>query len=228
LDLVEETSDSSVENANLFLSNHGHVLLLLQEFSQFLSSVEQVLGGSVQVRTELGEGSDLSVLGELELKRTGDLLHSLDLGSGSDTGHRKTDVNGGSDTLVEKLSFQEDLSIGNGDDISGDIGGHITSLGLNDGESSEGTTSVLVAHLGGSLEKTRVQIEDVTGVGLSSRRSSQKKRHLTVSNGLLGQIVIDDKTMSSTVSEELSDSAAGVRGQELKRSGLGSGSGNND
>jgi hypothetical protein len=87
---------------------------------------------------------------------------------------------------------------------------------------------VLVAHLGGSLEKTRVQIEDVTGVSLSSRRSSQKKRHLTVSNGLLGQIVIDDKTMSSTVSEELSDSTAGVRGQELKRSGLGSGSGNND
>lgn len=81
LDLIEETSDTSVEDAHLFLSDHGHVLLLLKEFSEFLTSVEQVLGGGVQVRTELGEGSDLSVLGKLKLEGTGDLLHSLDLGS---------------------------------------------------------------------------------------------------------------------------------------------------
>lgn len=39
LDLVEETSNTGVEDANLLLSNHGNVLLLLQEFSELLTSV---------------------------------------------------------------------------------------------------------------------------------------------------------------------------------------------
>ena len=81
LDLIEEATDTSVEDANLLLSDHGHVLLLLEELSELLTSVEEVLGGGVEIGTELGEGGDLSVLSELELKRTGDLLHGLDLGS---------------------------------------------------------------------------------------------------------------------------------------------------
>ena len=42
-------------------------LLLLQEFSELSSSVQELLGGSVQIRSELREGSDLSVLGEFQL-----------------------------------------------------------------------------------------------------------------------------------------------------------------
>lgn len=44
LDLIEETSDTSVEDANLLLSNHGNVLLLLKEFGKLLTSVEEMLG----------------------------------------------------------------------------------------------------------------------------------------------------------------------------------------
>lgn len=167
-----------------------------------------MLGGGVEVGTELGEGSDFSVLGKLELERTGDLLHGLDLGGRSDSGHRETDVNGGSDTLIEEFSLQEDLSISNGDHIGGDIGGHITSLSLNDGEGSQRTTSVLVGHLGCSLEETRMQIEHITWVGLSSGGSSEKEGHLSVGDGLLGEIVIDDEAMLSVVSEELTDGAS--------------------
>jgi len=89
-----------------------------------------------------------------------DLLHGLDLSSGSDTRDGKTDVNGRTDTLVEQLSLQEDLTIGDGNDVGWDIGRHITTLGLNDGKGSEGTTSVFVVHLGGTLEETRVEVED--------------------------------------------------------------------
>lgn len=185
LDLIKETTDTSVEDANLLLSEHGNVLLLLEELGELLTSVEKMLSGSVEIRTELGEGGNLSVLSELELERTGDLLHGLDLGGGTDTGHRETDVNSGTDTLVEELSLQEDLSIGNGDHIGGDIGGHITSLGLNNGEGSEGARAVGVVHLSSTLEKTRVEIEDITRVGLTTRRTSQKERHLSVSDGLL-------------------------------------------
>ena len=228
LQLVEETSDTSVENADLLLSGHGDVLLLLEELSELLTSVEELLSGGIKIGTELGEGSDLSVLGKLELEGTGDLLHGLDLGSGTDTGHGKTDVNGGADTLVEELSLQEDLTVGNGDNVGGDIGGHITSLGLNDGEGSEGTGTVVLVHLSCTLEETGMEIENITGVSLTTRRSSQKEGHLSVGNGLLGEIVVDDEGVLGVVSEVLTNSASGVGGQELERSGLGGGSGDHN
>ena len=137
LDLIKISSDTGIEDANLLLSGHWHILSLLEELSELLTSVQQLLRGGIKVGTELGEGGDLSVLGKIELHGTGHLLHGLDLGGGADSGHGKTDVNGWSDTLVEELSFQEDLSIGNGDDIGWDIGGHITGLGLNNWEGSK-------------------------------------------------------------------------------------------
>jgi hypothetical protein len=65
-----------------------------------------------------------------------------------------------------------------------------------------------------------VEIEDITWVSLSAGGSSQEERHLSVSDGLLGQIVIDDQAVLSVVSEVLTDGAAGVRSQELERSSL--------
>jgi hypothetical protein len=54
----------------LFFSWHWNVLLLLKEFSQFLTSVKELLSGGIKIGTELSEGSDLSVLGELKLHGT--------------------------------------------------------------------------------------------------------------------------------------------------------------
>ena len=228
LDLVEEATHTGVEDANLLLGGHGDVLLLLEELGELLASVEQVLGRGVEIRAELGEGSDLSVLGELELQRTGDLLHGLDLGGGADTGHRETDVNGGADTLVEELGLEEDLPVGDRDHIGGDVGGHITGLGLDDGKGGQGAATVGVAHLGCTLEQARVQIEDVTGVGLTTGGSSQQKGHLSVGNGLLREIVVDDEAVLARVSEELADGAAGVGSEELQGSSLGGGGSHDD
>jgi hypothetical protein len=187
-------------------------LLLLEELGKTLTTAEGLLGSSVQVGTELGESGNLTVLGQEELQGTSDLLHGLDLGSGTDTGDRETDVNGGADTLVEELTLQEDLSVflqgqqcreernenahtSDRNDVGRDVGRHISSLSLNDGKGSEGTTTELVVHLGGTLEKTRVEVEDVTGVGLTTRGTTEKQRHLTVGDGLLGQIVVDDESV---------------------------------
>jgi hypothetical protein len=52
--------------------------------------------------------------------------------------------------------------------LVGIVSGHITTLGLNDGKGSQGTSTVGLVHLGGTLEETRVQVENVTGVGLTS------------------------------------------------------------
>lgn len=131
------------------------------------------------------------------------MLHGLELGSGTDTRDGQTDVDGGTDTLVEELSLQEDLAISDGNDVGRNVGRDITTLGLNDGQSSHGTTAKGLVHLGGTLEKTRVEVEDITGVGLTSGRTTEEERHLTVGNGLLGEIVEDDKSVLASVTEVL-------------------------
>lgn len=144
-----------------------------------LTTGQGLLGGGIQIGTELGEGGDLTVLGQEELQGTSDLLHGLELGSGTDTRHGQTDVDGRSDTLEEQLGLQEDLAVGDGNDVGGNVGRHVTTLGLNDGQGSHGATTVLVVHLGGTLEETRVQVEDVTGVSLTSGGTTEQQRHLT-------------------------------------------------
>ena len=167
------------------------------------TTVEGLLGGSIKIGTELSEGGDLTVLGQEKLERTSDLLHGLELSGGTDTRHGQTDVDGGADTLVEELGLQEDLTISDGNDVGGNVGGHITTLGLDDGQSSQGATAVLVVHLGGTLQETRVEVENVTGVGLTSGGTPQKQGHLTVGDSLLGEIVEDEDGVLAVVTEPL-------------------------
>ena len=77
-----------------------------------------------------------------------------------------------------------------------------------------------VVHLSSTLEETRVEIEDITGVGLTTGGSSEEEGHLSVSDGLLREIVIDDQGVLAVISEVLTDGAAGVGSQELKRGSL--------
>merc|ERR1719464_2092046 len=228
IDLVQESPDTAVDDGDLLLDGHGHVLTLLQQLSQPHASAQQLLGGSVKIGTELSESSDLSELGQLELHGTSDLLHRLGLSSRTNTGHGQTDVDGGSDTLVEQLCLQEDLSVSDGNDIGGDVGRHVTGLGLNDGQSGEGAATHGVTHLGSSLQQTGVEVENVTGVGLTTGRTSQQQRHLSVGHGLLGQVVEDDDSVHAVISEVLSHGHSGVGSEVLQGSGVRGGGGHHD
>jgi hypothetical protein len=169
------------------------------------TTAKGLLGGSIKIGTELGESSDLTVLGQEELQGTSDLLHGLELGSGTDTRYGQTDVDGRSDTLVEQLSFQEDLAVSNGNDVGGNVSRDITTLGLDDREGSHGTATKFVVHLGSTLQQTGVEVEDITGVGLTSGRTTEQQGHLTVGDSLFGQIVINDESVLAVISEVLSD-----------------------
>ena len=228
LDLVQVATDTSVQNTGLVFDSHGHVLLLLEELGQFLTSVKELLGGSIQIGAELSESGDLTILGELELEGTSKLLHGLDLGGGADTRDRKTDVDGGADTLMEELGLEEDLAVRDGDHIGGDVSGHITSLSLDDGKGSQRAGAVSLVHLGCALEQTRMEIEDIAGVGLTTGGSTQEQGHLAVGDGLLGQIVVDDEGVLRVVTEVLADGAARVGGQELEGRGVGGGCSDHD
>ena len=212
LDAVSVTPHAHEQRDDDVLHLHGHVLVLLQQLVETHSTVKLSLGGGIEIGTELGEGSDLTVLGELQLHGTSHLLHSLDLRGRPHTGHGQTHVNGGTLALIEQLRGQENLSVGNRNHISRDVGRHITSLGLNNGQGGEGAVARRVAHLGRSLEETGVQVEHVTGVGLTARGTTQKERHLAVSHGLLGEIVVEDHGVLAVVSEVLTHGTSRVRG----------------
>ena len=59
VDLVQESPDTAVDDGHLLLDGHGHVLALLQQLGQSHTSVQQLLGGGVKIRSELGESCDL-------------------------------------------------------------------------------------------------------------------------------------------------------------------------
>jgi hypothetical protein len=65
--LVQETTDTSVQNAYLFGSGHGDILVLVKELSELFSSEEELLGSGIQIRTELGKRGNLTILGKIEL-----------------------------------------------------------------------------------------------------------------------------------------------------------------
>jgi hypothetical protein len=180
------------------------------------TTVKSLFCCGIQIGTELGESSDLTVLGQEKLQGTSNLLHGLELGSGTDTRDRKTDVNGRSDTLVEEFGLQEDLSISNGNDVCWDIGGHITTLCLDKWESSQGTTAVLIGHLGGTLQKTGVEVEDISWVSLTSGWATEKERHLAIRDGLFGKIVVDDESVHSVITEVFTEGSTRKRCDVLK------------
>lgn len=242
---VEKAVHTSKDKRNHLVDSHGLVLFLLEQFGETFTTAESLLGSSVQIRAELGEGSNLTVLSQEELQATSNLLHCLELGSRADARHRETDVNSWPDTFVEELRLQENLSVGDGNDIGGYISRHISTLRLDNGKSCKRTTPVLIVQLGSTLQKPRVEIEDtkqklafqiyfagisnvLSRVSLTPRRATEKERHLTISHGLLGKIIIDDDGVFPIVAEPFTHGATSERRNVLERSSLRGSSSNND
>ena len=97
-----------------------------------------------------------------------DSLHGLGLGFAAHTGDGQAYVDGGPLAGVEQLGLQEDLAVGDGDDVGGDIGGHVAGLGLDDGQGGHGAAAELLIPAAGPLQQAGVQIEHVAGIGLPS------------------------------------------------------------
>lgn len=159
-------------------------------------------------------------MGKFEFHRTGNLFHSLGLSSRSYTRYRKTDIDGRSDSFVEQFSFKENLSVSDGNYVGGNVSRHISGLSFDNRESSKRSSSERFVHLSGTLQKTRVEVEDISRISLTARRTTEQKGHLTVSHGLLGKIIKNDQGVFSVVAEEFSHGASGIRSQELERSGV--------
>ena len=128
-----------------------------------------------------------------QLQRAGDLLHGLDLGVAADTGDGDTGVDRRHDAGVEQLGLQEDLAVGDGNDVGRDVGGNVARLGLDDGQGGQRAAAVFRRHTRRALEKTGVQIEHVAGIRFTSGRTADQQRKGTVSHGVLAEVVVDDQ-----------------------------------
>ena len=153
----------------------------------------------------LGERLQLAELRLIGFQRTGHFLHTLYLGITTDTRYGDTYVDGGTDTLVEECGLKEYLTVGDRDHVGRDICRHVAGLGFDHGECGERATTLhdrlhclgevvhLARHLlvaddsGRTFEQTRMEIEDIAGIGLTSGGTLQDKRDLAIGHSLLGR-----------------------------------------
>ena len=162
-----------------------------------------------------------AVLRQHHAERAGDLLHGLHLGVAAHAGDGDAGVDGGALALVEEAGLEEDLAVGDGDDVGGDVGGDVVGLGLDDRQGGHRAAALGFGELGGALQQTAVEVEDVAGEGLAARRAAQEQGHLAIGLGVLGQVVINDEGVAAAVHPILGHRAPGVRRQILERRGLG-------
>src|SRR5580698_4457443 len=101
----------------MLLGGQGNVLPLLQDLDEPDASIEHVAGHLVEVAGKLREGGLLTVLGEVELQRAGDAPHRLDLRAAADATYGDADVDGGSHPGEEEIALEEDLPVGDRDDV---------------------------------------------------------------------------------------------------------------
>src|SRR5262249_26419589 len=100
---VQMAASSGVDGGHLQLDIHGGELVLLQELDQPPPAGELGLRGLVEIRAELRESGEVSVLGQVQTQGAGDLLHGLDLGVAADARDRDADVDGWPDARIEEI-----------------------------------------------------------------------------------------------------------------------------
>src|SRR5512139_769603 len=220
-------------------NGHRRVLRLLHQFGHATAALELLQGRRIEVGRKLGESREFAILREGQTNTAAELLDHLGLRGATDAGHRQTGVDGGTDTGVEQVGFQEDLAVGDRDHVGRHEGGHVAGLRFDDRQRGQRTGLALDGAFGdlldvvgvdarGTLQQTRVQVEHVARVGFAARRTAQQQGDLTVGPGLLGQIVVHDQGVFADVAEELAHGAAGVRCDVLHGGSVGRGRGDHD
>ena len=150
-------------------------------------------GLGVQIRAELGERLHILVLGQLDAEVGVGFLHGLGLCRAAHTGDGQADIDSRAVACVEQGALEEDLAIGDGDDVGGDVSGDIACLGLDDGQGGDGTAAQVIPHPAGALQQTGVQIEDIAGVSLTAGGAPQQQGDGTVGHRVLGKVIVNDE-----------------------------------
>ncbi len=185
--------DGGVEDGNLlFHRQRAAERFCLSTSTMRSPCARRALVSASRSEPNWAKALQLAVLGVDQLQRAGDLLHGLDLGVAADTGDRDTGVDGRADAGVEQLGLQEDLAVGDGDDVGRDVGGNVARLRLDDGQSGQepppsSSESLARAPADGSAGRKRRRGKPrVPEDGAAAAKC-------TVGHSVLGQVVVDDQ-----------------------------------
>ena len=170
--VVHQAAGGHIQEDGLAAHRHGVVEGLLEQLQQPAAVVQSLLRGGIQIGGELGEDLQLPEPGQINTQGTGGLLDGPGLGCAAHAGHGQAHVDGGPLSGEEQVGFQVDLAVGDGDNIGGDVGRHVSGLGLDDGQGGHGAAAVLLRQAAGPLQQAGVEIEHVAGVGLPVRESA--------------------------------------------------------
>lgn len=141
----------------------GRGLFLFENFRQARTLSENGFGRIVQFRAELTELRHFAVVREVETNLSAHLFHRFALCGAAYTGDGKSDVDGGTHARTEQLAFEINLSVRNGNDVRGDIGGDVSRESLDDRQSGQRAAAQLFGEFRAPFEKSRMDIEYVSG-----------------------------------------------------------------
>src|SRR5260370_373923 len=102
---------------------------------------ERRRGGGIELEPERGKRFQLAILPKVEPQPPGDLLHRLDLRVAAHSTDGNAGVHGGPDVRVKEIGFEEDLSVGDRNDVGRNVGRDVARLRLDDRQPRQRSTT---------------------------------------------------------------------------------------
>ena len=118
--------------------------------------------------------------------------------------------------FMEELGVEHDLAVGDRDQVGRDVGAEIARIGLGDRQRGQRAAALVLGQLCRALQKPRMHIEHVAGIGLASGRLARQQRDLAMAGGVLRQVVDHDQGMLAAIAEILGHGEAGEGGDPLQ------------
>ena len=139
----------------------------------------------------------------------------------ADAAHAGADVDRRLLSVMKQPRIEHQLPIGDGNQVGRDVGAEIAGIGLGDRQRGQRAAAQRRGQLCRTLQKPRMQVEDVTGIGFATRRLTRQQGDLAMRRRVLGQIVDHHQRVLAAIAEILGHGHAGERRDPLqaRRSG---------
>jgi len=147
---------------------------------------------------------------------TGELVKGL----GTNTGNGLLGGDGRALTETEEGEVEVNLTVGNRDDVGGDVGGKVVVEGLDDWEAHQGTEESNTSEVTGTLKETGMKVENVRWVSLTTSWLAKEQAELTVGNGVLGKVIVSGLVETTRVTVNLRNGGSGKVSSVLSTHGV--------
>ena len=119
---------------------------------------------------------------------------------------------------MKSLCLQINLTVRDGDHVGGNVGGHISCLGLDDRERGQGSSSQFLLQAGRPLQQPGVEIKHISRIGFPSGGTPQQQGDGAVRGCVPAEIIVDDQRVFALFHPLLPHGTSGKGRQILKRS----------